>query len=275
MTSREFALGWASVLGLVAAAVLFVCRPPDRVEIDLPDADIVFVGSSVMAHAIPQYAGPETAIISGKTHFRVGLAGARQQELIDLLEDAIAQQPELVVIEINPFLLEFNEAHALHQPHPDILGEATRLLALARSNARGRLKPLVGTDNRRAVAVGIVDAPPGPQDYSQAQRIYPIRLLPLAPDPALTEQLAAAEQRGVAVAFMLPPRSAAGTEMVGPETSRALAANAQTFAQTTQSELIDFGSGWDDELYVDFGHFNNVGRDRFIERFNRWYAERP
>lgn len=274
MTSRGFALSWAAVLACVATTFAVLAAPPD-LSVDFEEADIVFVGTSLTSHAVPRYAGPHTAVITEKTHFRVGLGAGDQREMIKLLDSAIAQKPELVVIEINPFLFDFNHQQAVRLPKDDPIAEASRLIQISRNNARERLQTLAGLrDSRIGHATRFVNAPVGSQDVSDAAKLYPLHLHDPSPDPALVERLLAAREQGVEVAFLLPPRSANGVRLIGKGTSQELQANARIFTRRAGCELIDFGTGWDDAFYIDLGHLNSVGRERFLDHFRQWYAAR-
>jgi hypothetical protein len=104
---RQVVAAWVLALVLVGALTLGPVMLRDRAEAR-SRSDIVVIGSSLTAYAVPETGGGAASLLGdGRPHRRFAALRITERQVLARLERAINQRAATILLEINPLLVDF------------------------------------------------------------------------------------------------------------------------------------------------------------------------
>ena len=276
MTLRQLIGAWlaALVLATVGVALLFVYAEPERHP--FRNVQIAVIGSSLTRYAIPPRGGGASSLLGdGRTHLRFGYGGISEDRELEEFERALDDRVGLVLLEMSTFIRD------MKSDPPN--SECAEPLVAARSYLGQRKQDMAAALLRlRGIAKSQSDADREPANLNASQVIDPVKLKAAYPmrlhEPAchawLADLLDRARRQGTRVAFFLPPRSRAADRYLPPGQGRQLEQLAIAVARDLRVPIFAPRSPWDNTLFVDHGHLNFLGRQRFDAELQDWWKRR-
>lgn len=237
--------------------------------------EIAVVGSSLSRYAIPAEGGAGMLLGDGRSHRRIAPSRATEAELLELLETAVEDRAEVILIEINTLIRDFAKA--------DQVESCAGWQAVLRTDAR-RERLNLAYSFRRSLGISTAyrEGNGEPDDIDRSQRInpramkavYPLKLHLPSCRERLDRLLAQAKAQGAQVAFFLPPRSQVALTYMSPEQVAEIEELARRVARETGVPLFVPHGPWDNFYFKDNSHFNLQGRARFGAELRQWWAAR-
>ena len=270
MTARGLVLAWAVAM-LGALALLWpLARLGDPARLpaeDLGGAPVVFVGSSLIKAAVPSRPVPGGVLGDGRPHRRLARGGITEARALQFTADALAQGPDLVFLEVNPFALDFAREAQIHAARaaagPDLglplLTERVEA-GLARLSGK-RLEPPEGDRPLDKTIAAVPDA---------IALHYPVTLRPPREAAALQAVAEQARAAGIPLVLVAPPRSGAARAAMGDAAAGALSRHLAALAAALDLPLFAPGPVWPDALFYDHAHMNAAGQTRFLAELQDW-----
>lgn len=266
------------LLTLAAAVALYRHAPtlPDQVFKGV-DTPIVVIGSSLTLFGIsPSRQSGETSLLGdGRDHTRLAITALRDDESLDLLQRAIETGAQTILLEANTFVVELQHMHRARQrgPWETLRHEAPWFSWSVRAGAL----ELLGLDpepNGRFIRdVGPFDAGidinPG-----KLKADYPLVWHPPRHLDEMRALVRQAEQAGVDIVLLAPPRPRAAADILGPDAMNALAEEITGLAADLQLPLFRPQPVWPNDYFADHGHLNTSGRRRFMSELSDWSQQR-
>lgn len=281
MPARLAVWAWtvSLLLALAATVTLYRNAPtlPDQVfkSVDTP---IVIIGSSLSLFGIApsRQQGEPSLLGDGRDHTRLAITALKDDESLDLLQRAIETGAQTILLEANPFVVELQHMYRARQRGPF---EHLRHKApwFFRSVRAGALE-FIGLDpepNGRFVRDvgpldGEIDINPG-----KLKADYPL----VSHSPRHLDKMKAlvrqAEQAGIEIVFLAPPRPRAAADILGPEVLDAIAREITGLAAELELPLFRPQPVWPNDFFADHGHLNTSGRRRFMAELSDWSRQRP
>ncbi len=253
----------------VAMVLSFISREVDLFARDdfALSKDMVFVGSSLTRNFIPVESPPGGMFKDGRTHTRVAVDAIEESQSNWIVEKVLEQRPKMVFVEIYAYIREFNRNYVISKAEQRLglgwlqeklfaLSEAEHMtLRFLASKNPLRYKTTdpeyfdktgVGLDRDLIIAYPV---------FYRAQK-EPERLLSI---------VRRAKETGVCLVFLAQSNSEHTANYVGKQSLNELTESILTFERTygvkvwRPAELV-----WPNELYIDEGHMNRLGRERYL-----------
>jgi hypothetical protein len=270
---------WCAAVVLALASVLWLMatRPPGvqvggaYVASDLPEAPIVFIGTSLLACGVAPHG--RNILGDGRAHARLAASNLDEEHIVALAERVLAAgTAHTIVLEVNPFFRTFAS-----RPEPGDEPVFRRWLAglqqrlhLIRGVLVARFKAEVGMAPPVTMMLEdkVLRPAPGTQDR-QLAATYPLKLREPRTAAQLQALVARARASGREIVFVLPPRPLRAVRHQGVAVVARQDARAAALASHLGVRLIPprplLDDAWPDELFVDHGHLNPAGRARWAQ----------
>lgn len=272
MTGRQLVVAWLGAFIVVTGLLLI---PPHLYAPARPPlhAEVVVIGSSLMAYAVPTRGSGATSLLGdGRSHVRLARNSITEAQSLDFLGDALAAKPALIFVEVNPLIFDF----------ADVAGrracDGPRAAAMAFFRAR-RLQTieiyqrLRGYPDWYALASDPVDRFSEQKIDLKAVRLgYPLRARSPCEQQRLQEFASLSRLQRTRLVFVLPPRSPYARAIIGPRVEVELVAAANRLAEQLGVSLFHPGPSWRNGEFVDHAHLNDSGRQHFCAELQRWWA---
>ncbi len=246
------------------------------------DKPIAVVGTSLVAHGLPDGHSITGSLLGdGRKHVRVGLANPTELEILTVANQALAQNPQLLFLEANPFIRSFNPTvnrdpdcrSSLKQIKDGINNIINSVFSSAHDSAlriMGRNRNTTRVEGLEPTELDLGKNQNSSPDTSQ----YPMHPRPVLCPEHLRKFLLAAKAKKKQVILVLPPRSSYGEKFAGLGSSRALDLQAKKMAATYRLELFSPTGPWPNALFIDSAHLNQRGRERFLLELQNWWHSR-
>jgi hypothetical protein len=209
--ARRVLTCWAVALGLVAALCWYLLLPPEHgVRLELGAAPVAVIGTSLSRHAFsPDSRGGPGLLGDGRAHSRSAVMNGAPEELEVLLEMAIEDGAQLVILEVRPFLFRLKYERLL-PPCADAWCAAKRTLTPIRRHVRGHVNELLGRDNdtlagRLRLGRGDTNMDRPYDAYKPLSARFPLELRGDQPSARLQRLVARAQAAGTDIILFLPP----------------------------------------------------------------------
>lgn len=265
MTQRQLWLAWLlgplALGAALACAALWAPEPGRRFD----GAEVAVIGSSLGVHAMPE----RFQLSNGQQVRRIGLSVPSENELLTLLEAAIAERPREVLLEAAPFLADF----AFEQPRGCQVpaGNVRQALRSGQLAVVDRLRRLFG---QRTSLEGMRE----PRQLDRAQDIdptvmatfYPLTIHAPCQEKRLARAVASARAQDIRVTLIVYPRSPYGRTRLGARQERELEEATRNMAARLGLGVLGPASGWSDAEFTDHAHLNVRGRARFMANLDVW-----
>lgn len=274
---RHLAAIWITSLALagLAFAGLFLAG---SVMPSLPSAPVMVIGTSLLRYGIPTTGGGTEAILGdGRAHVRLSVDSITEVEALRLASLALQGNTQTLIIEINPFCRDF--ALDLRAQSQDQHRPVSWMTSLRTGSATLRLSFDDIVLGKRTAANKFA-AMFKPANFDPARNtgitdltlLYPLNLRQPKQSDGLIKLLAAAKSKNVDVYFLAPPRSALAVQFQGGQAIVAQRKNQLAVADRFGVELIDIGQTWPNAYFIDQGHLNFAGRQRFLKELRAQWA---
>ena len=272
MNPRQLLWAWLMALALVAGLTAGPVIRNDR-TIANEHSDVVVIGSSLMAYAVPETGGGTGSLLGdGRTHRRLATLRISERQLIANLERAIDQRARTIFIEVNPLIVDFGD-HPYQRPCDGWTYAARTWLAEAQWRVIDAYRSLRGKapqDDYTGDPNNIAATHSG--DGAEVRRLDPLVLRNPCDQPRLAAAVARAKALGTKVVLILPPRSPDGDRRLGPQVTQELASRADALSQRLGIPLFAPRDAWSNDEFVDLAHLNLAGRAHFQQDLRRWWA---
>lgn len=267
---RGILAAWAAAFGAAAMVILaFLSVPPDERALGqpIPEAEVYFIGTSLIGHAVPPYG--TGALYEGMDHIRLFAPGMREGLTLDLAEAAVATaRVKVVAIEAYPFVRDFNHVK-LEKDRRGVLEEQANTLVATALSVHAAVRTLdlrfgFGSDPMlRFIAERPVELPRRIRE-ARLQLIYPLHIRPPSDMQRLKRLVDTARSRGVEVWLLAPPRSELAATLMGLEVNEQLSAAIEQLARSLDCKMFAPAKFWPNHLFRDQAHLNIEGRTRFL-----------
>ena len=224
----------------------------------------VFIGTSLAENALPSgHPAHEIFATAGADDRIVTIASANQSETQILAQTrrSIDMGVKKIFVEINPFLLTLRfERRALRNAARSRFVVGIRNL-IGRSAVRLRTKVLA------AVGLSAYAA-----ELTELRIHYPATVRGPCNPQAIAAALHAARHRGLAVIWVVMPRSQRAADYLGPSFEAEFAEKLHWFAGLFEAEIWRPADFWPNEYFLDNAHLNAEGRTHFLQAMRRYGA---
>lgn len=272
---------WITALAAVAGATFCLASPVERPRVDFSGVDIAVIGTSISRNAYPPTSSSETILGDGRSHLRIGMPFGSPEDIENLFEQALDDGVQVIIIEANPFI--FAWAHQVERFEcTDWECLVRKDLRLVRRDVSERVLWLLGRETAYETRIGngLIEVPGQllEQQFSDHEgngrgathRGFPLHVLRNIPDARLRALVARAHRDKVEVIMAQPPRSMRARAFLGQQESE-LRQDSQRLADALHVPLFLPEPTWDDSHYIDWGHLNGKGRQRFLSSLRDWY----
>jgi hypothetical protein len=272
MNARALVMTWLLALGLfamMAAVPVLVVEHTARTA----HSDIVVIGSSMMAYAVPATGQGATSLLGDqRSHRRIAANRMTESDLIANLAQAISQHTALVFIEVNPLLVDF--ADQLRQRPCDGLRPLIKNYLVAE---RRRVPEAVAQLAGLPLTYGFAGDPAKLESKhaitdAVIRRIYPFTVREPCYERELASAVARAKAQGTVVVLVLPPRSPDADLLLGSKLTTQLRDRAMALAGRLEVSIFVIDGNWPNEEFVDAGHLNRIGRAHFLRVLRQKWA---
>ena len=280
---RWFLSIWLASLAMVCVALARLALNPSPVvplDLVLPQVPVVVIGSSLLHNGIPVSSSAEDSLLGDeRPHIRLAINGISEIDALDFARLAIAAGSKTILIEIFPFCRDF-ENRVSFDPEKERGPDAWAKTILVQS------RDMLKTFNRRVLGhsahtsfVSAFMQEPGfvvelARNRPKLRDLYPLNLRQPFEAAELSDVLALAKSKDVEVYFLAPPRSELAAKYQGETAMAAQNDHAQAVADRFGVNLIDIGPVWPDTYFIDQGHVNLAGQQRFVQELRRQWAIR-
>ncbi|MEM7701937.1 MAG: hypothetical protein AAF251_08390 [Pseudomonadota bacterium] len=232
---------------------------------------------------MPQDA-PASLLSETGSYTRIGLRAAEPFELEDLLEQALDDGAERIVLELRPFLYRTGNQTSVTQcrgircQSKSALrtrsADATQLRAQFRAwyrDVRG-LKPELDR-----IAFGQADPDKLDRVFDPSQKIqnrYPLKLLRWQDKSRLISLVNRAQAKGVDVVFIVYPRARAAHALIPKDQHLWVESQVRRLSIELCVDVFKPADIWGDSEFHDGAHVNQAGRDRIVRELAQWLANR-
>jgi hypothetical protein len=270
VNARQLVLAWLIALALATALSVGPVLWVDRTS-RATDSDIIVIGSSLMAYAVPVSGGGSDSLLGdGRSHSRIAIRGLMETTLLARLEKAIAMRPELIFVEANPLLVDF--AYRANQRTCDGWSYPVRTyLAVQRNRVLIAYRGLRGIEG---VYAGEPDdlAAPHAIDPAEVRLLYPITIRAMCDEARLAALVAQARKQATRIILVLPPRSPDADRLLGTAVASDLRNQTLQLAARLGVEVFAPAGSWRNDEFTDLAHVNSRGRAHFLEDLRAWWA---
>jgi hypothetical protein len=267
---RQLFGAWFVALALVGGTITLLFDIGGIERRAFSNVKIAVIGSSPTRYAIAANGGGATSLLGdGRRHTRFGLRRASEYDLLVLLKAAIDDRVELALVEVSPLIRDTRdspEEHGCNWWRGVLRGEHRNI---ARSFRR-----LLGAQTLETREPARLDRRFQLLQPDRLRAIYPLRLHQPLCRARLDRLLARARAQGTTVAFFLPPRSRAADGFLPSGEGEQLERLAKDLASELQVPAFVPKGPWSNSLFIDHGHLNRGGRQRFDAELRDWWAGR-
>lgn len=272
MNIRQILTIWLFSIVISSAFIAWVVRYPlsdtitDPAEQTIPSAPIVVIGSSLMLYAVPGIgSGKESSLLGdGRDHVRLAISGISEAQSLRLLEKMLTQKVETVFLEANPFIFDFAD-QSNHLSVIFFLKQKSRAVA-AKLNLI-----LKRGSSPEAMTAEVSHLFNQFQGNLNQKKVYPLYLRPPRHLKKLEIIISSLKHKGIKVILIAPPRSLWRAQLIGDLSVKELERSYQNLAKQLDLALFQPEPFWGNENFIDGGHLNNVGRERFINELKVWW----
>jgi hypothetical protein len=275
-----YTLAWVAALSLAVGCILALLIIDRNTEVIYPgnfasamNANIVFIGSSLTAQALP-VEDPEHGILGdGRSSAILSVAGLSERLSNQLLAHAIESGVETVLLEINPYAQDHRDLG-----EPAFLASGVRTIRETGARMRSAVRPIfnLGPHPNHVIRLGgrkfdrILEA-----KQLQANDYYGfLKIQPIYSDE-LQNLMARAREAKVEVIFFSPPRPQSTINVMGSAEFADLNSHLNRIAASFGVPLWYSPIPWPDDHFMDvLAHPNVRGRIRFQEELALWYGAR-
>lgn len=286
MSAHRLAWVWGAALILAVGAGMALTRRDTDSAIraaalpaTLPNAPVVVIGSSLMAHAVASHGdGNDSLLGDGRAHVRWALGAISEAQTLQLVAGALQRGARTVLVEVHPLAFDFAFATRASEFQPLTLANDFR--RQSRQAASG-LRHLLKLSPPPAPLQATLFPEPGNLDrlFRVSPRMlalfYPLHLREPADPMAWAALVQRARQQNAAIILLAPPRSRSAADSMGPAAGEALQRHLAARAQELGVPMFQPGPVWPDDHFVDHAHMNRRGRARFMQELARWRAGAP
>lgn len=272
MTVRPVTAAWALAILLmigISAGLLY----SEQHRVRYQGMPVAVIGTSLIRNAVPQVVAGGI-LGDGRRHWRTGISGATESDIVSLLSHAIDEKVDEVLVEANPLLFDFARMQARGRCGTTGREIRSQLAALRRRVTDAFMRRLGRPGELDEVSI------PGELDHALVTRpveergIYPLALRGPCRLPALRKLTAKAAAEGIEVILVLPPRSSTSERLLTERQRSELDASANRLADILQVQLFNAGGPWPDSEFVDGEHLNRRGRAHFVAALRQWRSSR-
>ena len=237
--------------------------------------DIVVIGSSLMAYAVPVSGHGATSLLGDqRSHRRVAERRMTETSLLNALDLAIAQHSSLVLLEANPLLVDFGDQSRRrscdgiqHMIRNTIAAERRRVPEAFRTLFQLPLVYSFSSDPPNLASKHVISP-------TIIRELYPLTIRAPCDEPRLEAAVARAKAQGTQVVLVLPPRSPDADRLLGPKVTSELGRRVQELADRLGIDVFAAEGQWPNEEFVDTAHLNIIGRGHFRRALRQWWASR-
>ncbi|MFC1605789.1 hypothetical protein ACFL33_02870 [Pseudomonadota bacterium] len=237
------------------------------------NADIVFIGSSLTATALPSTESVGGVLGQGRSCAMLAVPAISERNSNRLLANAIDGGALIIFVEINAYAhdhADLIEPLALRAMVDGLSGAGYRLAMSAKEALK--ISPLPKFDTKCAAPSTTLNldterlAPSAFYGFQEIEPSYPDELERL---------LARAREAGAEVMFISPPRPQSLVNELGEEEFAALLAHIRHLAEEYGVPVWYSPQPWPDDHFMDIlAHTNELGRARFQRELAEWYEAR-
>jgi hypothetical protein len=273
---------WAAAIALACLVCSALSITPARPLPELAGAQVVFIGSSLIVAAIPLADSTEGILGDRRRHARLAINGISEVQSTEILRTASHSPVREIFVDVYPYIRTFHVRGEAPAAVDHEVSWATGLidsLQPAWERAGETLRYKIGM--LAGVPVGLwslENNEPGGMDtvydgkHSHFGDFYPMNIhQPTAPR-TLEKVLAVARENGVRVTFIALPRSQEAEAFIGQAAQRELSAALAAFQRHFGVEVWSPAASWPNDHFRDQGHFNGLGRARFLEALRARFA---
>lgn len=267
-TGRQMVMAW--VVALVLAGV--VCGLGLRAgvqELARASAGLrtVFIGSSLMQHAVSNGGASAVSAIAGLAPMRrLAVSNAGEAQLLRVAEAAVSEGVDWIFIEANPLVTQFSS----HEGGCGVAYTLTDWVWLIRTAIKPVFRPASLTRDARQLA-------PDPRWSARSavavKGLYPLRFDDLC-DPARWQALAqAARGGGLQIVLVAMPRSGFARQIIGAGDMARFHRAARQMANRFGWRFFDpdAADNWPDAAFVDQAHLSAAGVQAFAMALSQWW----
>ncbi len=258
---------WVVALAGTSGLIALLLSTPETFELPQlsDDASIVVIGSSLLGAAIPARSPEEGILKDGRNHVRWLLGAIGESVSLDLLESAIDQGAETVLLEFSTFT-----TRRLSQPVEDghgLVPAVERALSSFTARLQGGYDTLRGRDLfASAYHDNAAPAQNWRPERAGLEKTYALRFT--EPSDRLGSLLRKAASLGTEVILIEPPRPVSGMRHV-PGGKSEFVRHLTKEAQLLERSLWLIGPDWPDALFRDASHLGLEGRQRFLSELQK------
>lgn len=269
--TASLTLAFVAILALLAVYHTVGPRHSHLSELEM-DVDIVFIGSSLAAHALPVGDLPRGVIEDGRTHEVFSAPGITEELSNKLLARAVDSGAQTIFVEINAYAHEMipTSEPALVGPFEPAMKEIGSRMTIAARSLLGMKSPpvhIVSTGSRKT------ERTLDPRGLQPSQFYWFLEHEPADPEE-LRDLLARAREAGVEVLFFSPPRPLTSIRAIGSDGLEDLQQHVVKVADSFNVPLWLSPLPWPDDHFMDINaHTNSLGRTRFQKELTQWYRD--
>lgn len=270
MTPRVLLRVWIASFVLVVVAVgATVAFGWNKASIvfSLGDARVAVVGSSLLRNGVP-FESPDGGILGdGRPHARIGVSGLTEAEAIKALNDVVEQRADIVLLEANVFVIDIGQRGGRSRTWSP-RSWWSKNVGVPFRRGIDRLQGRAFTVNLASENLLSATFKPKP---ATLKRLYPVAVHQPRDPIGFGQVVTKAEEGGVRVVLVVPPRPSSVAEAMGPENLAEVQAAYDQMATKYGLQLWVIGPTWPDELFGDHAHLNRAGRERFVTELREKY----
>ena len=281
MSLRAVAWAWAVAVILAAGLTLALADRTANAPPTFNGAQIAVIGSSLTRHAFPKQGGagqgsaPAGLLGDGRSHYRIGLPAVSEPEVLALIDRAVAERAELVLLEAWPLVYDVQQVHAARR-----CDQPARRVRVWLKQRQQAWTDAVAHWTGRVVSTDDGGDPPDldnrdPQAFAASVRAYGLVLREPCDMDKLARAVRAARAAGTRIMLVAPPRSLTADRLLGAEQVAAVDKAAQGLARQLEVPLFAPSGPWPDNRFVSIGHFNRAGRAQMHAELRAWIGRQP
>lgn len=260
---------WALALILATALMCAGWRVgQQQIATRFTGVQTVFLGTSLMRHAVPNIPDSLTGTSGRGTFLRVGLSNATELQILTLAQAAVAADARTIYLEINSVVSRFAFQNASCGPRRRLNHGlwTTRTATWALLTGQHVLAEGIRDETAHLSTVDVETA---------LARNYPLHFQPLCDAAAWKALVASAGAAQIVLVTM--PRSKLAADRIGPVDIARFDRAAADLAAALHLPLFvpDAAGAWPDEDFVDQAHMSPAGSARFLGALADWQEVNP
>lgn len=251
--------------GAIALAVLFVFSVIHR-----SDYHAVFVGTSLLDHAVPDEDPVLAELLGGPFEKHVHL-GVRRHEILREIRLAESADSKFIFIELSHFLYQLHgnprETGWFATGWMPLRQAGHAMLANTRTLGLEALSQLGVKRHRQGDRLDL----PYQLRPERLEAIFPLRPGPTIGTAQLAQVIREKKNTTTEVILIVPPFSELAHQLAGDGAIEEIARLASELSLATGAPLFMPAHPWPDSFYIDSSHLNRAGRERFRTMFVDWF----